>query len=107
MPIPVRATLARGWVASLIDAERHAAGRRAFTQLPRRDQQLLSRLFADPPKSYKEISTVLGIPVGAIGPTRARCLTRARRTPAIPALLLANRHDSHTSHNPQSHHIAV
>ncbi len=43
-------------------------------------------LFSDPPKTYKEISTALGIPVGAIGPTRARCLARARRIPTIAAL---------------------
>lgn len=72
--------------ANLIDDERRHAARQALAHLPRRDQQLLSMLFSDPPKPYKEISSTLGIPVGAIGPTRARCLDRARRTPAIAAL---------------------
>jgi RNA polymerase sigma factor (sigma-70 family) len=72
--------------ADLINRERREAAHRAIAKLPRRDQELLSMLFADPPKTYKEISTTLGIPIGAIGPTRARCLARARRIPAIAAL---------------------
>jgi RNA polymerase sigma factor (sigma-70 family) len=71
----------------LIGAERRAAARDAVDRLPARDLELLTLLFADPPKPYKEISSTLGIPVGAIGPTRARCLARARRTPAVAALL--------------------
>lgn len=86
--------------ANLIDEERRVAARRAFTQLPRRDQELLSMLFSDPPKSYKEISSTLGIPVGAIGPARARCLTRARRTPAVAAYV---RHDTR-SRSPMGAH---
>jgi hypothetical protein len=42
---------------------------------------------------YKEISSVLGIPVGAIGPTRARCLARARLTPAVAALMAERDHN--------------
>ena len=71
---------------NLIDEERRHAARQALAHLSQRDRQLLSMLFSDPPRPYKEISSTLGIPVGAIGPTRARCLTRARRTPAIAAL---------------------
>lgn len=72
---------------ALIGAERCTAARQALAALPARDRLLLSMLFSDPPLPYKEISSALGIPVGAIGPTRARCLARARRTPAIAALL--------------------
>jgi RNA polymerase sigma factor (sigma-70 family) len=72
--------------ADLIGEERRHAAREALTRLSQRDRQLLSMLFSDPPMPYKEISSTLGIPVGAIGPTRARCLTRVRRTPAIAAL---------------------
>jgi RNA polymerase sigma factor (sigma-70 family) len=71
----------------LIAEERHAAAHNALSDLPRRDQKLLWMLFSDPPRSYQEISSTLKIPIGAIGPTRARCLTKARRTPAIAALL--------------------
>jgi RNA polymerase sigma factor (sigma-70 family) len=73
--------------ANLIGEERRAAARAAVAQLPARDRTLLSMLFSDPPTPYREISSTLGIPIGAIGPTRARCLTRARRTPAVVALV--------------------
>jgi RNA polymerase sigma factor (sigma-70 family) len=83
--------------ANLIAEERRHAARQAFAQLSRRDQQLLSMLFSDPPKTYQEISSTLGIPVGSIGPTRTRCLTRARRTPAIAALVAADHHSGKRS----------
>ena len=71
-------------------AERHAALREAFGQLPPGCQQLLALLTADPPVSYAEISVRLGIPVGSIGPTRRRCLDKLRRHPAITALINAD-----------------
>jgi len=71
----------------LLAAERHAALRAALAQLTPRDQQLIAILTADPPVSYAEISARLGIPVGSIGPTRARCLAKLRRHPAIGALI--------------------
>src|SRR5258708_39981433 len=37
-------------------------------------------LLSDPPRSYREIHAVLGIPVGIIGPQRARCLDRLRKS---------------------------
>ena len=64
-------------------AERHIALRAAFAGLPPRCQQLLSMLTSDPPHSYAEISAELGIPVGSIGPYRARCLDRLRGRPVI------------------------
>jgi hypothetical protein len=36
--------------------------------------------------SYEEIGAALGMPVGAIGPTRARCLDKLRRSPELAAL---------------------
>ncbi len=72
--------------ANLLDEERRRAAQEAIAHLSTRDRALLSLLFSDPPVPYTEISSTLGIPVGAIGPTRARCLARARRTPAIAAL---------------------
>ena len=74
----------------LLAAERHAALREAFGQLPPRCQQLLALLTADPPVSYAEISARLGIPAGSIGPTRRRCLDKLRRHPAITALINAD-----------------
>jgi RNA polymerase sigma factor (sigma-70 family) len=64
-------------------AERNAALRAAFAQLPPRCQQLLSMLMSDPPRSYAEIHAELDIPVGSIGPQRARCLDRLRRSSAF------------------------
>jgi RNA polymerase sigma factor (sigma-70 family) len=73
----------------LLVAERHAALREAFAHLPPDGQQLLTLLIQDPPVPYAEISARLGIPVGSIGPNRARCLDKMRRYPAIAALINA------------------
>ena len=75
--------------SELLRAERHAALREAFMQLAPAAQQLISTLIQDPPVSYAEISAKLGIPVGSIGPNRARCLEKLRHYPAIAALLNA------------------
>ena len=74
----------------LLVAERHAALREALTELPPPCQRLMAMLAADPPVPYAEISARLGIPVGSIGPTRARCLNRLRHHPAIAALIDAD-----------------
>ena len=66
-------------------AERNAALLEAFAELPPHCQQLISMLLADPPNSYAEISATLNIPVGSIGPQRARCLERLRRSNAFAA----------------------
>ncbi len=44
-------------------------------------------LIGDPPRNYADISATLGIAVGSIGPTRARCLDRLRRSPHLTAFL--------------------
>ena len=71
----------------LLEAERHAALRQAFADLPPHGQQLIAMLIADPPVPYAEISARLGIAVGSIGPTRSRCLDKMRRYPTIAALI--------------------
>lgn len=73
----------------LLAAERHAALRAAFSDLPAGYQQLLALLIADPPVPYAEISARLGIAVGSIGPYRSRCLERLRRHPDVAALIEA------------------
>lgn len=73
----------------LLAAERHAALREAFGQLPPGCQQLIALLIHDPALSYAQISARLGIPVGSIGPGRRRCLDKLRRHPAIAALTTA------------------
>jgi DNA-directed RNA polymerase specialized sigma24 family protein len=63
--------------AQLLADERNAALWAAFRQLPERCQRLL-RIAVAIPKSYGEVSAALDMPVGSIGPTRARCLSRLR-----------------------------
>ncbi len=60
-------------------SDRNAQIREAVSLLPRQYQKLLVLLMADPPVSYAEISSQLGIPIGSIGPTRALVLERLRK----------------------------
>jgi RNA polymerase sigma factor (sigma-70 family) len=71
----------------LLAHERREAVRAAFAQLSPRCQSLLSMLVQDPPAPYSEISRKLHMPIGSIGPNRARCLDRLRRTPALATLI--------------------
>lgn len=65
--------------AGLLRGERAEEVRAALGGLPERCQRLLALLMQDPPPSYETISSTLGMPVGSIGPTRARCLRRLQR----------------------------
>jgi RNA polymerase sigma factor (sigma-70 family) len=47
-------------------------------KLPARDQDILGLLMTDPPASYDEVSRILGVPRGSIGPLRQRALARMR-----------------------------
>jgi hypothetical protein len=42
---------------------------------------------SDPPLAYAHISTMLGIPVGSIGPKRSRCLGHLRRSPHLAGII--------------------
>jgi RNA polymerase sigma factor (sigma-70 family) len=70
----------------ILVAERNAALRTALSELPLPCQQLLAMLLSDPPRSYAEISATLRIPIGSIGPQRARCLERLRRSKVLAKL---------------------
>jgi RNA polymerase sigma factor (sigma-70 family) len=59
-------------------AARATAMWRGFDQLSGRCRELLRILMASPPPSYAEVAAALGLPLGSIGPTRARCLQRLR-----------------------------
>ena len=74
----------------VLAAERQAALREALASLPAGCRELLALLTEDPPVPYAQISARLRIPVGSIGPRRARCLARLRRHPAIAALVRAD-----------------
>jgi RNA polymerase sigma factor (sigma-70 family) len=73
---------------AILTAERDDALWKAFSSLGERCQALLRLLMADEPPSYEEVSAALGMPIGAIGPTRQRCLERLRRDPSLAELRL-------------------
>jgi RNA polymerase sigma factor (sigma-70 family) len=62
----------------LLTDERDAQLWQCFSRLPERCQRLLRVLMATESPAYVEVSAALGLPVGSIGPTRMRCLTRLR-----------------------------
>ena len=70
---------------AVLESEHQAAERertrrvwQAFQELPGRCRELLRVLVASPPPSYAEVAAAFHMPVGSIGPTRARCLRRLR-----------------------------
>ena len=65
--------------AEIMALERQQLMREALASLSDRCQQLLSLLYAnDSPPSYADIATHVSVPVGSIGPNRARCLQQLR-----------------------------
>lgn len=63
-----------------IRLERAQRARELLMLLPEKCRGLLQLLFyEDPTPEYSEISRRIGIPIGSIGPTRARCLEKMRR----------------------------
>ncbi len=71
---------------SVTTYERRQVVARALSALPDRDRRLLRLLFAEPAMSYEAISASMAMPIGSIGPTRARCLARLRRDPQLAGL---------------------
>jgi RNA polymerase sigma factor (sigma-70 family) len=94
MPVdPAAATIEH----EIIVAERDAALRAAFAELPPKCHELLALLMSDPPPDYSHVSATLGLPVGSIGPTRARCLGRLRRSPHLAGVLGDGAQDNEVS----------
>lgn len=73
-------------------SERDALLWRAMGELSPHCQRLLRVLMAPEQPSYAEVSAALDLPIGSIGPTRARCLDCLRRHAA--RLGLADAEDS-------------
>jgi RNA polymerase sigma factor (sigma-70 family) len=71
----------------LLRAEQHQAVREGLSELTQTQQQLLLLLVADPPVPYCEISRRMNLPIGSIGPTRARLLKKLQMTVAVRLLL--------------------
>lgn len=65
--------------AELLRAERDEALWHGFSRLRSSDQVLLRHLLAERRTGYRQISARLQLPVGSIGPTRARTLERLRQ----------------------------
>jgi RNA polymerase sigma factor (sigma-70 family) len=65
--------------AGILKEEQAMAIRAAADKLPPRCRRLLGLLMGREDLSYKEISELLAMPVGSIGPTRGRCLEHLRR----------------------------
>lgn len=60
--------------------ERQAAVHQALAALGGRCEQLLRALFLDPGNpSYETVAAAIGMSVGSIGPTRARCFDKLER----------------------------
>lgn len=72
---------------ALLRSETARIIREGLAELPPLQRDVLLLLSIDPPLSYRDISSILDIPMGSIGPTRARGLERLRATPAVRAYL--------------------
>ena len=70
----------------LVAAERREALRGALAELPDRHRNLMGMLVTSPELSYEEVGRRLAMPIGSIGPTRARALDRLRRSSRLQAL---------------------
>ena len=65
--------------ANLEAIEEQTLVRLALAALPERCRGLLYALYyEDPPPAYAALAKRLGVPVGSLGPTRARCMDRLR-----------------------------
>ena len=74
--------------AQALTAERDRLLWEVFQRISERCQQLLRLLLAEVP--YAQISETLAMPVGSIGPTRARSLVRLRGDDGLRALQAAS-----------------
>ncbi len=72
-----------------IAGEREAVVHAAWRRLKPRCQELLSLVVTDDPIGYRNLAALLQMPVGSIGPTRARCLEHLRRLVAEEGLTAA------------------
>jgi RNA polymerase sigma factor (sigma-70 family) len=65
--------------AVVLDAERDRMLWESLGEISQRCQVLLRALATAPPPSYYDVSAALGMPIGSIGPTRARCLDHLKK----------------------------
>jgi RNA polymerase sigma factor (sigma-70 family) len=70
---------AAGPERTVLDAETAQAVRDLVAELPPRRRALIHAMFNQDTRRYSEISRDTGIPIGSLGPTRARALRQLRR----------------------------
>ena len=73
--------------ADILAAERRAALDASLARLTDRQRDLMTLLLDEPELSYETVGRRLGLPVGSIGPTRARLLSRLRHDGRLQALI--------------------
>lgn len=64
--------------AVVLAEEARRAVAHAVTELPVKPRELVSVLFSTPEPNYAEVSRLMGLPIGSIGPTRQRALRTLR-----------------------------
>ncbi|MDM4719446.1 sigma-70 family RNA polymerase sigma factor [Micromonospora sp. WMMA1363] len=82
-PEPVDDTQPAPW-QRLVAEETDAELWHAFRGLPARCQELLRLLVLEPTQSYAVAAAALSVPIGSLGPTRARCLAALRASLGEP-----------------------
>jgi RNA polymerase sigma factor (sigma-70 family) len=70
----------------LAEADRDKAIGDAIATLPERHGRLMRMLLTEPEPTYNEVSRALDMPIGSIGPIRARSLERLRRNETLQAV---------------------
>jgi RNA polymerase sigma factor (sigma-70 family) len=69
-----------------LDAERRAGLAGALARLSDRQRTIVTLLLTQPVSDYRLVSALANVPIGSIGPTRARALERLSLDPALRAL---------------------
>lgn len=72
--------------AMVLAGEQRVMLARALASLPDRHRRLMTLLVSEQGPDYRQISAALDMPVGSIGPIRARSLARLQRHPELRAV---------------------
>lgn len=74
--------------SKVLDAERRDAFVRALSTLPSRQRRVVTMLAVRPSVEYVQLASLLAMPAGSIGPTRARGLARLAQDPDLRSVVL-------------------
>jgi RNA polymerase sigma factor (sigma-70 family) len=77
--------------AAVLAAERTQLLHEAVASLPHRHRRLMTALLADPTLTYSELSDLLAMPRGSLGPVRDRSLARLARHPHLRTVCASDR----------------